>query len=77
MSEPIEAVRAGPGEYFLATESVQLGLQFRVRDTVYEVAGEPRRWGAGWMAPVRVIEGPRPGGEFQAMLHTGSRVDPT
>jgi hypothetical protein len=76
MADPIDAVRAGPGEYFLAAENVARGTRFRVREAVYEVVSEPMRWGAGWMANVRVIEGLRPGSEFRAMLHTGTRVDP-
>lgn len=77
MVDPIEAVRAKPGEYFLATDKVEVGLQFRVRDTVYKVTGEPRRWGPGWMAKVQILEGLRPGIEFQAMLRTGTRIDPS
>lgn len=75
MTEPIEAVRAKPGEFFLAAETVEVGLTFRAGGAVYEVTSEPRQWGAAWVANVRVIEGLKPGIELRAMLHTGKRVD--
>lgn len=75
MTEPIEAVRAAPGEYFLAAETVSIGDRFKVRGAVYEVITEPTRWGISWMAQVRVIEGLKPGSEFRAMLHVGRKVE--
>jgi hypothetical protein len=75
MSEPVEAIRSAPGEYFLAAESVEIGTRFRFRRAVYEVVEEPRRWGAAWFAKARVVEGVKPGSEFQAMLHTGKKVE--
>lgn len=75
MTEPIDAVRSKPGEFFLAAEHVEIGLRFRAGGAVYEVIGEPSKWGAAWAAKVKVIEGLKPGIELQAMLHTGKRVD--
>lgn len=75
MTEPVEAVRAAPGEYFLATETVEVGLRFRYLDALYEVITEPTKWGVSWVAQVRVIEGRKPGSEFRAMLHVGRRVE--
>lgn len=75
MSEPIEAFRAAPGEYFLAAETVSVGDRFKVRDAVYEVTSEPTRWGISWVADVTVIEGLKPGSVFRAMLHTGRKVE--
>ncbi|TCC19992.1 hypothetical protein [Kribbella sindirgiensis] len=74
MDDPIPAERAAPGEYFLAAESVHLGLRFFYRDSVYEVVEEPSRLGAAWYANVEIIEGGKPGARFKAMLHTGKRV---
>jgi hypothetical protein len=73
--EPIPAVRVKPGEYFLAAETVHVGDRFAYEDSLYEVVGKPLRVGPGWMALVRVVEGLRPGSEFNAMLRTGRRVD--
>ena len=75
MDEPIPAERAAPGEYFLAAESVHVGLRFCYLDAVYEIVGEPREWGVAWYAVVEIVEGIRPGARFNAMLHTGKRVD--
>lgn len=75
MTEPIPAVRVKPGEYFLAAETVHVGDRFAYEGSVYQVVGKPLRVGPGWMAPVRVIEGLKPGAEFNAMLRTGKRVD--
>jgi hypothetical protein len=75
MSDPIEAVRAAPGEFFLAAEQVAVGDRFRVLDAVYEVMSEPSQWGIAWVATVKVIEGLKPGSEFRAMLHTGRKVE--
>jgi hypothetical protein len=72
---PVLAVRSSPGEYFLASEEVHLGLRFRYRDALYEVISEPRRWGLDWAATVEVIEGLRPGIQFRALLRTGHRVE--
>lgn len=74
-NEPIPAVRSKPGEYFLAAETVHVGDRFFYRDSIYEIVGEPRRWGDGWMCLVRIIEGYKPGAEFNAMLRTGKPVD--
>jgi hypothetical protein len=73
--EPVEAVRSKPGEYFLATEHVQVGLRFKVHGALYEITGEPTKWGIAYVADVTVIEGLRPGSVFRAMLHTGRRMD--
>lgn len=75
MSQPIPAVRVKPGEYFLAAETIKIGDRFQYLDSVYEVVGEPRRWGAGWMTLVEIIEGYKPGARFQAMLRTGHQVE--
>jgi len=75
MDEPIPAERTAPGEYFLATESVHVGLRFSYLDSVYEIVGEPRKSGLSWYAVVEIVEGIRPGAQFNAMLHTGKRVD--
>lgn len=75
MNEPIEAVRAKPGEFFLAAEHVEIGLTFRAGGAVYEIMTEPTKWGAAWVATVKVLEGLGPGIELRAMLHTGKRVD--
>lgn len=75
MSEPVEAVRAKPGEFFLAAESVEVGTRFRAGGALYEVMTEPSKWGVAWVATVKVIEGLRPGSEFRAMLHTGEQVE--
>jgi hypothetical protein len=73
--EAVPAMRAKPGEYFLAAEHVEVGMRFRAGGALYEVMTEPSKWGAAWVATVKVIEGLRPGTEFRAMLHTGRRVD--
>ena len=75
MSDPIEAFRSKPGEFFLAAEKVAKGDRFQVRDVVYEVASDPRQWGVGWVATVKVVQGLRPGSEFRAMLFTGRKVE--
>lgn len=75
MSEPIEAVRAKPGEFFLAAETVAVGDRFKVHDAIYEVTSEPTKWGISWVADVTVIEGLKPGSVFRAMLHTGRKVE--
>lgn len=74
MDDVVEALRSKPGEYFLAAERVHQGLRFRVRSAVYEVVTEPTKWGIGWSATVRVLEGLRPGSEFRALLFTGKKV---
>jgi hypothetical protein len=74
MTEPVPAQRARPGEYFLAAEHVEVGLRFEYQHAVYEVVSEPKKWGIGWVAMVRVIEGMRPGTEFRALLFTGRKV---
>lgn len=75
-NDPIPAVRVKPGEFFLAAETVRVGLQFDAEGDVYEVVGDPVRVGPGWMARVRRVGGPGPGGEHNALLHTGKRVNP-
>lgn len=75
MSEPIPAHRSKPGEFFLAAESVEIGLRFQVFDALYEVVSEPKKWGIAWVAQVEVIEGLHPGVVLQAMLHTGRKVN--
>ena len=70
--EPMPTERAAPGEYFLAEETVHVGPRFFYRDSVYEVVGEPRKWGAAWYA---IIERIKPGARFNAMLHAGKRVN--
>lgn len=75
MSEPIPAHRARPGEYFLAAEKVELGTRFRYLDAVYEVISEPKQWGIGWRATIRMIEGRKPGIELPALLYTGRKVN--
>lgn len=75
MSDPIPAVRSAPGEFFLAAETVEVGLRFLLHDALYEVVSEPRKWGVAWVAQVRVIEGLRPGIQLQAMLHTGKKME--
>lgn len=75
MSKPIPAVRVKPGEYFLAAEKITVGDRFQYRDSVYEVVGEPHRWGDGWMTLVEIVEGYKPGARFNAMLRTGHRVE--
>lgn len=74
MDEPVPAERSAPGEFFLAAETVHVGLRFQVRDALYEIVSEPARWGAAWTATVRILEGVKPGGEFRAMIRTGRRV---
>ena len=72
---PIPAVMAAPGEFFLAAETVAVGDRFVVDYSLYEIVSEPRWLGQGWMARVTVVEGYRPGVEFNALLRTGRRVD--
>jgi hypothetical protein len=75
VTDPIDAVRSKPGEFFLAAESVAVGDRFKVHDAVYEITGEPTRWGISWIAEVTVIEGLKRGSAFRAMLHTGRKVE--
>lgn len=75
MTDPVEAVRSKPGEYFLAAEHVEIGTRFRYLDALYEVVSEPSRWGLAWVADLKVVEGLKPGSEFRAMLHTGRKVE--
>lgn len=75
MTEPIPAVRAKPGEFFLAAETITVGDRFQAGDAVYEVASEPTKWGAAWVANVIIIEGFKPGGMLRAMLHLGRKVE--
>jgi hypothetical protein len=75
--EPVEAIRAAPGEYFLAAETVHIGLRFRAGGAVYEITSEPRKWGISWVADLTVIEGFKPGSTVhRAMLHTGRKMNP-
>lgn len=74
-NDPIPAIRVKPGEFFLAAEAVQRGLRFDAGGDLYEVVGEPARVGPGWLARVRKVGGPGPGGEHNALLHTGERVN--
>jgi hypothetical protein len=74
-NNPIPALRVKPGEFFLAAETVQLGLRFDAEGDVYEVVGQPMRVGPGWMARIRPVSGPGPGGEHTALLHTGRRAN--
>jgi hypothetical protein len=73
--EPIDAIRSAPGEYFLAAETVHVGLTFRAGGAVYEIITEPRKWGIGWSANITVIEGLRPGITLRALLFTGKKVN--
>jgi hypothetical protein len=76
MTDPVEAMRATPGEYFLAAEKVHVGMRFKTRDALYEIATEPTRWGISWIADLTVIEGLRAGATVhRAMLHTGKKVE--
>jgi hypothetical protein len=75
MDDVVEALRSKPGEFFLAAEQVHEGLRFRVHGAMYEVVSEPTKWGIGWSATVRVVEGLRPGSQFRALLFTGKRVE--
>lgn len=76
MNSPVPALRVKPGEFFLAAETVQMGLQFDAEGDLYEVVGRPVRVGPGWLARVRKVAGPGPGCEHNALLHTGKRVNP-
>lgn len=67
---PVKAKRIRPGEYLLATDHVETGMRFVYYDSVYEITGVPRRWGAAWVAAVTFIEDGERGATFQAMLHT-------
>ena len=72
--QPVEAVRAGVGDFFLAAEEVHEGMRFSVADLVYEVASKPLIVGTGrWLAQVRKIDGPP--GSFGAYLRNGKHVD--
>ena len=74
--EPIEALRARPGEFILVAERVSLGDRIRTRDALYEVTSEATKWGISWVADLRVLEGIRAGAiVHNAMLHTGKRVE--
>ncbi|TCC35085.1 hypothetical protein [Kribbella sindirgiensis] len=75
-NDPIPAIRVKPGEFFLAAETVRRGLRFDAEGDVYEVVGAPARVGPDWLAKVRKVAGPGPGGEHNALLHTGKRVNP-
>lgn len=76
MNSPVPALRVKPGEFFLAAETVHMGLRFDAEGDVYEVVGHPMRVGPGWMARVRKVAGAGPGGEHNALLHTGKPVNP-
>ena len=73
-NDPILAVRAASGEFFLAAETNALGDRFFVDESVYEIVGEPTRTGPGWRALVRTVEGLAPGSEFNALLWSGRKV---
>lgn len=76
MSEPVDAVRAKPGEFFLAAEAIELGMRFRAEGTTYEVVGRPVTIGTlMFMATVRILQGESAGKELQAMLRAGRKVD--
>jgi hypothetical protein len=69
VTSPVAARRLRPGEYMLpAGTVVEVGLTFEYLGAVYEVIGEPRKWGVQWAARVKQVEGLRPGMEFQALL---------
>lgn len=75
--EPIDALRSAPGEYFLAAETVHVGLRFRSREAVYEVAEILAPVGTGVVvATIRMIEGRAAGKDFRATLHTGRKMNP-
>ena len=75
MTDPVEAQRLKPGEYRLATDHVETGMQFRYRDDLYEITGQPRRWGAAWYVAVTFIEDGERGATFNAMLHTTETLE--
>lgn len=69
MTGPVPARRLRPAEYMLpAGTVVEVGLRFEYQGAVYEVIGEPRKWGIMWAVRVKQVEGLRPGIEFVAML---------
>lgn len=74
--DPVLAHRSAPGEYFLEAESVEVGLRFRYRDAVYEVAEILAPVDTGVvLATIRMVEGRAVGKDFTARLHTGRRMD--
>jgi len=70
----IEAVRVAPGDFFLASEQVAVGLEFSTGDTTYRVVGEPVHVGPGAvLARVELVDGPAAGHRLNAYLRTGQR----
>lgn len=72
----VPAMRAGPGEFFLAAESAARGLVFFDDDADrFEVLDDPVDLGGGTcFATVRQISGDRAGREFAAQLYVGRRA---
>ncbi|HEY3006049.1 MAG TPA: hypothetical protein VGJ44_27120 [Kribbellaceae bacterium] len=74
MAAWVEAIRVRPGEFLLATERIELGLEFTVAGSVYRVVDEPVSAGFRTaFAQVRIIEGLAAGREFRAYLQGGQR----
>jgi len=73
VTDPVQAMRLKPGEYRLPVATIAKGDRFTVLGAVYEITSDPTRWGAAWVANVKVIEGLRPGSEFRGMLHTSDQ----
>jgi hypothetical protein len=71
---PVDAVRAGPSEFLLAAQRVDVGLVFVVAGDQFEefeVVGEPTNIGGDrYLAIVR-----GPAGELRAQLTVGHRVN--
>lgn len=73
-NEPVEAKRAGPGNFLLAAEQVAERDRFRVGEQLFEVASKPRIIGTGrYLAQVRRVGGPA--GTFGAYLWVGQCGD--
>jgi hypothetical protein len=72
----VDAVRVAPGQFFLASETIEEGMEFAVRDTLYRIVEPPRLTGYkyGW-AKVRVLNGKHKGTEFNAELRAGDRIE--
>jgi hypothetical protein len=65
----VDAVRVVPGQFFLASDEIEEGMEFAVRDTIYRIVEPPCLTGYkyGW-AKVQVLNGKHEGTEFDAEL---------
>ncbi|TCC51094.1 hypothetical protein E0H75_13215 [Kribbella capetownensis] len=73
---PVDAVRAGPGQFRLAAERVEIDLLFATGGQTFRVISRPVDIGSGrYLVTVAVVAGPGAGSQLTVQVQVGSRLN--